>query len=105
MRELTDSDPSFKEPGHSVILTSRESQTSAVFLPETIPAGQSFKATAKILLRGTADSGFADGCALVLSSVKGLGSQGGGRGLGFDGLGGTGDAAIAGVHHTLADHS
>lgn len=101
IRTVTDAEPSFEEPGNSVILTNKGEQASAVFLPQAIPAGQSFKATAKLLFRGTADCGFADGCALVLASTKGLGAEGGGAGLGFRGLGGNGDIAIAGWSRTL----
>ena len=101
IRTVTDAEPSFEEPGNSVILTNKGEQASAVFLPQAIPAGQSFKATAKLLFRGTADCGFADGCALVLASTKGLGAEGGGAGLGFRGLGGNGDIAIANWSRTL----
>jgi hypothetical protein len=97
IRQSTDPEPSFEEAGDSVILTSKGSQTSAAFLPHAIPVGQSFKATAKILLRGTADCGFADGVAIVLTADKGLGAHGGGAGLGFSGLGGIGDVAVAGT--------
>lgn len=79
-------------PGYPVELTSGPSQTSAMFTQSSLPRSVSFKAT--ITFHINAAGGGADGLALVFTADKGLGLDG--YGMGYSGLGYTGDFAVEG---------
>lgn len=79
-------------PGYPVELTSGPSQTSAMFTESSLPRSASFKA--KMTFHINAAGGGADGLAVVFTADKGLGL--GGYGMGYSGLGHTGDFAVEG---------
>ena len=75
-----------------VCLTTRPSQTSAVFIDRAIPQSTSFRCALDFRLHAPEGSGAADGIALIFAPEMKLGLSG--YGLGYSGLGGQGDFAV-----------
>ncbi|OWT36349.1 peptide-N4-(N-acetyl-beta-glucosaminyl)asparagine amidase [Cryptococcus neoformans Bt1] len=78
--------------GSTIVLTTGNSQTSAVFHPHPVDQNDSFSCIVTFRLTSPPGAGEADGMSLVFVPNKALGL--GGYGLGYSGLGGKGDFAV-----------
>jgi peptide-N4-(N-acetyl-beta-glucosaminyl)asparagine amidase len=78
--------------GH--VLTDKPDQVGHVFPPERIPRDKSWKATLKFRLTAPPGQAGADGMAIFFASEQRVGL--GGYGLGYSGVGTTGDFAVEG---------
>lgn len=80
--------------GSTIVLTTGNSQTSAVFHPHPIDQSDTFSCTVTFRLTSPPGAGEADGISIIFVPKKALGL--GGYGLGYSGLGGKGDFAVEG---------
>lgn len=76
------------------MLTTGNSQTSAVFHPYPVDQSDTFSCTVTFRLTSPPGAGEADGIGIVFAPKKALGL--GGYGMGYSGLGGKGDFAVEG---------
>lgn len=80
--------------GNTIVLTTGNSQTSAVFHPHPVDQSDTFSCTVTFRLTSPPRAGEADGIGIVFVPKKALGL--GGYGMGYSGLGGKGDFAVEG---------
>ncbi|KAL0252440.1 hypothetical protein I308_101832 [Cryptococcus tetragattii IND107] len=78
--------------GNTIVLTTGNSQTSAVFHPHPVDQSDTFSCTVTFRLTSPPGAGEADGIGIVFVPKKALGL--GGYGMGYSGLGGKGDFAV-----------
>ncbi|WVQ74506.1 hypothetical protein IAR50_004107 [Cryptococcus sp. DSM 104548] len=76
----------------TIVLTSTNSQTSAVFQPCPIPQTHSFSTNFNFRLTAPPGAGGADGIAIIFAHEQSIGQ--GGYGLGYSGAGDEGDFAV-----------
>ena len=78
--------------GDTILLTSQNSQTSAVFHPTPLDQKTDFRCQVTFRLTSPPGAGEADGLAVVFTPERKVGL--GGYGLGYSGLGDKGDFAV-----------